>query len=258
MNQSAFRKICRAAANAAAKYGMLAGGDRVVVGISGGMDSLTLMHVLYHLQKHAPFAFELFPVCVDMDFPGFDRGALDDYCHSQGWNVHRVTIPGQELLRQKDAETRPCSLCSRLRRGQLHAAANELHCTKIALGQHLDDLCVSLLMALFRGGGLKTMGANVAADAATKRLIRPLCTVRKSLIRTFAEGMGYPAVKSCPYEARLQEDGDRTYLERLLDQLSLHFKDIRGCMLKAMSDVRLSHLLDTRYLDEDDPDHGKL
>ncbi len=103
------------------------------------------------------------------------------------------------------------------------------------------------------------MGPNVPADAASKRLIRPLCTIRKSMIHEFAQFMEYPSVRSCPYEDRLAEDGDRAYVERLLASLEERFGDVRGAMLRSMSDIRLAHLMDLRYLtDSIDPDGGKL
>lgn len=255
-----FKKICREAANAASRFNMIEDGDKILVGISGGEDSITLMHVLQHIQKHAPFRFSITAATVDMDFAGFNIAALEEYCRNWGWDWQNIHMPGQALLKDKGAEQRPCALCSRLRRGQLHALADKLNCNKIALGQQLDDLCVSLLMALFRGGGLKTMGPNVAADSASKRLIRPLCTVRKSLIHQLGIAMEYPKIRSCPYEEMLKKDGDRAFLEELLAKLELRFKDICGTMLKAMGDVRLAHLLDTRYLSftEEDPDKGKL
>lgn len=253
-----FRKMCSEAAKAAAKYNMLQDGDRVLVGISGGEDSLTLMHVLEALRLRAPFKFTLHAVTVDMDFTTFNIDILQQYCNSFNWDWRHVTIEGQKILKEKNAEARPCSLCSRLRRGQLHAMADLLDCNKIALGQQLDDLCVSLLMSLFRGGGLKTMGPNVPADSASKRLIRPLCTIRKSMIHEFAQFMEYPSIHSCPYEDRLETDGDRAYLENLVSNLELRFKDIKGAMLNSMGDVRLAHLLDTRYINIDDPDSGKL
>ena len=255
-----FRKLCSEAAKAASKYNMLQDGDRVLVGISGGEDSLTLMHVLDNLRMRAPFHITLFAATVDMDFTTFNVAALEEYSRQFGWDWRCVRINGgQQLLKEKNAEERPCALCSRLRRGQLHAVADTLNCNKIALGQQLDDLCASLLMALFRGGGLKTMGPNVPADAASKRLIRPLSTIRKSMIHEFAEFMEYPIVRSCPYEDKLAEDGDRAYVERLLETLGERFGDVRSAMLRSMGDIRLAHLLDLRYLnDAIDPDNGKL
>ena len=254
-----FRLLCSECAKCASRFSMLAEGDRILVGISGGEDSLTLMHVLTNLQRRTPFHFELFAATINMDFAGFDLKALEDYCKQFSWNWRAVSIPGSRLLKDKNAEERPCALCSRLRRGQLHALADELQCNKIALGQHLDDLCVSLLMALFRGSGLKTMGPNVPADAASKRLIRPFCTVKKSQIHAVALPLQYPTLRSCPYEEKLKETGDRAYLEQLIQQIKEEkFPNVQEAMLRSMGDVRLAHLLDSRYLPEIDPDAGKL
>lgn len=258
---SGFRRICRDASLASKRYSMLCEGDCVFVGLSGGEDSLTLMHVLCELQRRSPFGFELIACAVDLGFGTFDLAGLRSYCVQMGWRFESVSLDGQELMRKHDAEERPCAMCSRLRRGQLHKMADELGCNKIALGQQLDDLCVSLLLSMFRGGGLKTMGANVGADGGRKRLIRPLCTITKSRIHAFAKFAGFPQFKSCPYEEQLKRDGDRAYLERLLDQLEERFTDVRSTMLHAMGDVRLGHLLDLRYWSadgEDDPDGGKL
>lgn len=259
----AFRKICKDATRAMTRFRMVNPNDRILVGISGGEDSLTLMHVLTELKRRSPIPFELVPATIHMGFGTFNAQLLQDYCSQFGWNLNIVQLDGQALLKEKNAEERPCSLCSRLRRGQLHALADKLNCQKIALGQQLDDLCVSLLIALFRGGGLKTMGPNVPADAASKRLIRPLCLVAKDRIHHIAQIAQFPNVKSCPYEEQLNETGDRAYLERLLKTLEPRFKDIKSAMLHAMGDVRLAHLLDDRYLDFDnpetqDPDAGKL
>jgi len=254
-----FKKLCSQAAKAASTFGMLAEGDRILVGISGGEDSLTLMHVLDNLRQRTPFHFSIAAATVDMDFSSFKVDILEEYCRAQGWDWRCVTLPGQQLLVDKQAEDRPCALCSRLRRGQLHAVADKLNCNKIALGQQLDDLCASLLLSLFRGGGLKTMGPNVPADSGSKRLIRPLCTIHKSQIHEFAQIMEYPQIRSCPYQDRLKEDGDRAFLENLLQSLGQHFGDVKGAMLNSMGDIRLAHLLDTRYANfPEDPDKGKL
>ncbi len=258
-NSKSFRKLCRAAAQACHQFQMLSPGDRLLVGISGGEDSLLLMHILTQLQRRAPFPFELIPATVDMAFTNFALEKLQGYCQTQGWDLRVARLPGQEILSRKGAEGKPCPLCSRLRRGQLHQLADDFQCSKIALGQHLDDLCVSFLMALFRGGGLKTMGPNVAADGARKRLIRPLCLIRKAEIKDTAAQFNFPILESCPYEARLRDQGDRRYLEQLLNQLDGKFQDVRSAMLHSLGDIRSAHLLDPRFLDcGSDPDAGKF
>ncbi len=254
----AFRKLCKVAASASKQFHMLEAGDRLLVGISGGEDSLMLMHVLVYLQQRAPFPFAILPAVIDLEFTTLDRPALQQYALAQNWPLHWVKLSGADILTAKNAEQKPCPLCSRLRRGQLHKLAGELSCNKIVLGHHLDDLCTSFLLALFRGGGLKTMGPNVAADAASKRLIRPLCLLTKAEIHQAAQGFEFPQIRSCPFEDALKRDGDRFFLEQLLNTLELKFKNVRSCMLHSLGDIRIAHLLDQRFLFRDDPDEGKL
>jgi tRNA 2-thiocytidine biosynthesis protein TtcA len=237
---------------------MLAAADRLLLGISGGEDSLMLMHILVHLQRRAPFSFTIVPAVIDLEFTSLDRPALQQYAQRQNWRLNWVKIPGEEILAAKNAQQKPCPLCSRLRRGQLHKLAGALDCNKIVLGHHLDDLCSSFLLALFRGGGLKTMGPNVAADGGSKRLIRPLCLLTKEEIHQAAKSFGFPPIRSCPYEEELRQSGDRFYLENLLEKLELKFKNVRHAMLHSLADIRAAHLLDQRFLFRDDPDEGKL
>ncbi len=246
--RSPFARVTALVGYAIRDYRMIGDGDRILVGLSGGQDSLILMHVLHHLQRRAPVRFEIFSVTVDMGFGGFDTQALAAYCAKQGWHHEVVRFDGASLLAAKNTARRPCALCSRLRRGRLHAAADRLGCGTIALGQQLDDLAVSLLMSLFRGHGLKTMGANVPADAGSKRLIRPLCYVPKALLREAAAPFAFPQVRSCPFLPLLDESGDRAFLERLLGDLEQHFPNLRQSILASLRHVEPAHLLDPRFL----------
>jgi len=229
-------------------YRMIADGDRILVGLSGGEDSLVLMHVLHALQRRAPVRFEIFSATVDMGFEGFDAPALAAYCAKQGWHHDVIRFDGVAVLAEKNTAKRPCALCSRLRRGKLHGTADRLGCNTIALGQQLDDLVVSTLMSLFRGHGLKTMGPHVPADAGSKRLIRPLCYVPKALVHDAALGFGFPTVKSCPYLHLLDESGDRAFILRLLTDLDGHFPNLRQNVLASLKHVEVEHLLDARFL----------
>jgi tRNA 2-thiocytidine biosynthesis protein TtcA len=242
-----FAKVCRRVAHAIDDFDMISDGDRIIVGLSGGEDSMLLMHILTHLQRRSPVRFDLLAVTVDMSFATFDVNALTQYCEHLNWPLEIARLDGESILKDKDAETRPCALCSRLRRGQLHAVADRTGFNKIALGHQLDDICVSFLLSLFRGQGLKTMGPHVAADAGTKRLIRPLCYVEKSLVHTAAARFDFPAIKSCPYIEQLEADGDRAAIERLLGDLEPRFHNIRRTMLRSLRDLRPDHLLDTRF-----------
>ena len=244
----AFAKVCHLTGRAIATYAMIRAEDRLLVGISGGKDSLLLMHVLTRLQQRSPVPFHLHAATVDMGFKSFGRAELAAYCQTHGWSHEFVTLDGRELLTAKGADERPCSLCSRLRRGQLHGVADRMNCNVLVLGQHLDDLCASLLMSLFRGNGLKTMGPNVPADSGSKRLIRPFCEIPESLITEAAAAYHFPPSGRCDYLEELEAHGDRAYLRRLLGQLEEQFPGVRHAMLNSMRDLRPGHLLDKRFL----------
>ncbi len=257
-----FRKLLQQVAKDSAEFQLFAPNDRILVGLSGGEDSLLLMHLLTALQKRLPFPIEVIPATIDLGFPGFQGELLQRYCASQGWPLHYLKVDGiQELLKEKevgDAPCAPCAICSRLRRGKLHGLLEELNCNKLALGQHLADLCASFLIALFRGGGLKTMGPNVLADGGKARLIRPIWGCRKPEIHAVAQLFGFPKVRSCPYEKVLRKRGDRHFVGELLMHLQKRFPDIHSAMRHSMGDLRLAHLLDRRFLGKNDPDAGKL
>ena len=244
----AFRKAQRLAGQAIAQYHMVEEGDRVLVGLSGGRDSLVMAHILDTLRRKAPVRFELVFFSFDPGFPGFDLRPLRDYCRSRGWRHEVDGVPIPDVLKEKEAEGSPCVLCSRLRRGKIHAAADAYDCGKIALGHHLDDLCVSLLMRLFRGQGLSSMAPNVPADHGARRLIRPLCLVTKAQLNEAAAAFDFPPEGRCAYESQLKEHGDRAFLERALGDLEKHFPHIRQAMRQAMGDVRPDHLMDIRFL----------
>lgn len=244
----AFARICQLAGQAIGQYRMIQAGDRLVVGVSGGKDSLVLMHVLTRLQARAPVTFSVQGVTIDMGFNGFRGEALTAYAASRGWRFERVAFPGRELIAEKLRGTRPCSLCARLRRGQLYRAADRLGCNVLVLGQHLDDLCVSLLMSLLRGNGLKTMGPHVRADHGRKRLIRPLCQVPERLLIEAAREFAFPDFGVCDYLPAITAHGDRAALERLLADLDHSFPGVRHHMLQSMRNLQPGHLLDTRFL----------
>jgi tRNA 2-thiocytidine biosynthesis protein TtcA len=244
-----FAHLCRLTGKAVMDYEMIQEGDRLLVGISGGVDSMMLMHVLTRLQKRAPVKFELFAVTIHEGFEGINHAPLEAYAKEQGWNLKVIETPIANLIIEKGSEHKPCGLCSRMRRGFIHGYADEIRANKLVLGQHRDDLCVSLLMGLFRGTGLKTMSPNTEADHGSKRVIRPLCYAPKSLIETCAEQYEFPDVGACDYSEQLDKNGDRARLERLLKELESDFPHIGKNMLHSMSDVRPAYLLDKKFLD---------
>lgn len=247
-----FQKLLRLCAKDSADFNIFQKDDRILVGLSGGEDSFLMMHLLQELKRRMPFEITLIGATIDVGYPGFDSNVIKEYCTVQGWNYHLRKVPElHNLLKSEIVGTKPCPRCSRLRRGQLHALMKELNCNKLALGQHLDDLCVSFLMSLFHGGGLKTMGPNVPADNRTARLVRPMWGLRKDDIKQAAKIFNFPIVPSCPYEPMLAEAGDRKFLENLLVSLEERFPAIRSAMRHSMGDIRLEHLLDKRFTSHD-------
>ncbi|MCQ2396874.1 MAG: hypothetical protein MJ106_04160 [Lentisphaeria bacterium] len=248
-----FQKLLRLCAKDSADFNIFQKDDRILVGLSGGEDSFLMMHLLQELKRRMPFEITLVGTTIDVGYPGFDSDRIREYCIAQGWDYHLRKVPElHKLLTSDIVGTKPCPRCSRLRRGQLHALMKELGCNKLALGQHLDDLCVSFLMSLFHGGGLKTMGPNVPADGRTARLVRPLWGLRKDDIKQVAKLFDFPIMPSCPYEPMLAEAGDRKFIENLLETLEERFPGIRSAMRHSMGDLRLEHLLDKRFISTDD------
>ena len=244
-----FKKIVSLAGEAIHDYAMISNHDRLLVGVSGGKDSLLLMHVLTYLQHRAPVSFELVPVCFDPGFPGFNIDGTRKYFAEQDWKLEVIEFDVGTVLKEKHFEQQPCVVCSRLRRGWLYGRADKLSCGKIALGHHLDDICVSLLMCMFRGHGIKTMPPNTAADASSKRLIRPLAYVPEALLQEAVEIFALPLSGECIYKEQLEASGDRAFFGSMLKNLEQRIPHVRQCMLRSMKDIRLEFLLDEKFLD---------
>ena len=254
MEDLLFKKICRLAGNAIVEYGMIRENDRILIGVSGGKDSVALLYVLKHFQQTAPIHFELEAATFDPGFSGFSADGTGDLCRSLGIPHHLIRLDMEALLREKQLEDTPCMLCSRLRRGNLYTLARRLRCGKIALGQHLDDAETSFLMSLCRGAGLSTMGPNVPEKTGDLRVIRPLILTPESLIADWVASMELPIRGECRYKAQL-ENGDRRYFRQLLDQLSERIPDLRSNMLRSMSNIQEGYLFDRRFLQKEDQDH---
>jgi tRNA 2-thiocytidine biosynthesis protein TtcA len=194
------RRILRKTGRAIADFGMISEGDRILVALSGGKDSWTLLHCLEELRRKAPIRFEVAAVTVDPGFPGFRTEALEEHCRAGGY-PHWVE--GSQIYEIVEAKREPgtsyCSFCSRLRRGILYGAAQREGFTKIALGHHADDLIETLLLSQFFTGEIKSMPPVLRADDGVNVVIRPLCTVFEADIRSFATLLGVPIVCcGCP------------------------------------------------------------
>ena len=223
------RGLLRAAGTAIKDFDLVAEGDRIMVAVSGGKDSYTLLHVLMRLRERAPIDFDLVAVNLDQGQPGYPAHVLSRDTYSV---VKRLVPPGKTT----------CPVCSRLRRGVLYNAAAEMGCTKIALGHHRDDLIETLLLSALYSGALKSMPPRLRSLDGRNVVIRPLCYAAEEEIAAFAEAMKFPIVPCdlCGSQPNLR----RKRVKSLLTELSTEHPAVKGNLLHALSRVLPSHLLD--------------
>lgn len=241
-------KIYKQAGAAIGDYSMIRDGDSILAGVSGGKDSLLLLHVLARLRDRAPVRFSLHAATFDPGFPGFGTEETGRFCEDLGVPHHIIRLNVRNVIERTGTSARPCILCSRLRRGHLYALAKRLSCSKLALGHHLDDIAVSFLISLCRGGGLTTMGPNVPSDDKTIRVIRPLAYVEEKTTLRAAAMLRLPLRGGCIYKQQLEESGDRAYFKRLLRQMELRVPGLLQNIRRSLSDLRPEYLLDPRFL----------
>lgn len=193
--KSLLRKVGRAIVD----YKMIRDGDRILLGVSGGKDSLSLLHILMHLRAYAPVRFELAVLTVDPEVPGFDPQHLCDYYDSLGVTYFYERQPLMEQAKHHMDGDSFCAYCSRMKRGIMYRLCREHGYNVLALAQHLDDLAESLLMSIFHGGQLRTMKAHYVNDTGDIRIIRPLAYCRERQSADFADAAHLPVVPdSCP------------------------------------------------------------
>ena len=230
--KSLLRKIGRAIAD----FGMIRDGDRILLGVSGGKDSLTLLHLLGHLQSYAPVKFKLGVITVDPEVEGFDPHALMDYYDTLGVKWHYEEQPIMQQARENMDGDSFCSYCSRMKRGIMYSTCRREGYNVLALAQHLDDLAESLLMSIFHGGQLRTMKAHYTNRKGDIRIIRPLVYARESLTSAFAENAGLPVIAdSCP--ACFSMPTQRVKMKQLLAQQEKSNPQLFANMLHAMKPI---------------------
>jgi tRNA 2-thiocytidine biosynthesis protein TtcA len=228
------------------EFGLIQDGDRILVGLSGGKDSWALLDVLESLRRRAPISFELIGVTIDPGFPRFNPDRIAEVCERKGI-PHEILPAPIDLMVRKRPEVTPCAMCSRFRRGVLYSHAKKIGCNKIALGHHLDDLIETLLLNQFFGGRLSTMPMKLISDDGGNTVIRPLGTCEEEDLRQFAWLKGYPIVPcGCPLCGASVLESRRAQVKALVTQLQETIPDIKFSMLKAMKNVKTSHLLDLR------------
>jgi tRNA 2-thiocytidine biosynthesis protein TtcA len=233
------RALARLAGRAIADFSMIRGGDRVLLGLSGGKDSLSLLHILHYLQQRAPIRFDLVAMTVDPLAGDFDPSPLGPYLAELGVEYHAVRKPIMELAKEHMGRKSYCSFCSRLKRGFIYQTARENGCNVIALAQHLDDLAESFLMSAFHGGRLQTMKAHYVNDAGDLRIIRPLVYMREQQTHDFAHDSGLPVIAdSCPacFAMPTQRQHMKTLLAAEERQNKLLFKSLLTTLRPLMSE----------------------
>jgi len=231
--------------DAIAEYNMIQDGDKIMVCVSGGKDSLALLDLLLSLQKYAPVRFELVAVNLDQKQPGFPAHILPAYFESVGVPYRIVERDTYSVVKRliPEGET-TCSLCSRLRRGILYSTAEELGCTKIALGHHKDDILETLMLNMFYGGKLKAMPPKLVSDDGKHIVIRPMAFCRERDIERYAQIKQFPIIPCdlCGSQPNLQ----RKVIKDMLRSWDKQFPGRTDVMFKALRDVVPSHLADTK------------
>ncbi|CAH8192265.1 MULTISPECIES: tRNA 2-thiocytidine(32) synthetase TtcA [Vibrio] len=242
------KRIRRNTGQAIADFNMIEDGDRIMVCLSGGKDSFTMLEILMSLQKSAPVSFELVAVNLDQKQPGFPEHILPEYLDKLGVEYKIVEEDTYSIVQDKIPEGKTtCSLCSRLRRGILYRTAKEIGATKIALGHHRDDILETLFLNMFYGGKIKGMPPKLVSDNGEHVVIRPLAYCREKDIIKYAAMRDYPIIPCnlCGSQPNMQ----RQNIKQMLNGWDKQFPGRIETMFSAMQNVVPSHLADYNLFD---------
>lgn len=242
------KRIRRQVGQAIADYNMIEDGDKIMVCLSGGKDSYTMLDILMSLQKSAPVNFELVAVNLDQKQPGFPDHILPKYLEELGVPHKIVTEDTYSIVKDKIPEGKTtCSLCSRLRRGILYRTAKELGATKIALGHHRDDIIETLFLNMFHGGKLKAMPPKLKTDNNEHIVIRPLAYAKEKDIEKYSVAKEFPIIPCnlCGSQENLQ----RKQIKLMLNEWDKQHPGRIESMFNAIKNVVPSHLADTELFD---------
>jgi len=229
-------------------YAMIAEGDKVMVCLSGGKDSYTLLDILLSLQRSAPVSFELVAVNLDQKQPGFPEHVLPEYLQSLGVPFHIIEQDTYSVVKRVIPEGKTmCGLCSRLRRGALYRWAAENGVTKVALGHHRDDIVETMFLNLFFGGRLKAMPPKLRSEDGKHIVIRPLAYVPELDIERYAHARQFPIIPCTLCGS--QENAQRRQIKQMLQAWEREYPGRTESIFSALRSVEPSHLADTSLFD---------
>jgi tRNA 2-thiocytidine biosynthesis protein TtcA len=239
------KRLHRQVGEAIGDFNMIEEGDRVMVCVSGGKDSYAMLDILLNMQQRAPITFDLIAVNLDQKQPGFPEHVLPEYLKSRGVPFHIEEQDTYSIVKRLIPEGKTtCSLCSRLRRGNLYRVADELGATKIALGHHRDDIIVTLFLNMFFGSRMKGMPAKLVSDTGRHVVIRPLAYVAEPDLVRWAEHRQFPIIPCnlCGSQENLQ----RVQIKAMINDWEKRFPGRVENMFTAMSNVVPSHMMDRK------------
>ncbi len=249
VNQNKLQKrLRRLVGEAVTDFGMIGEGDRVMVCLSGGKDSYTLLDVLLYLQKVAPVRFGIVAVNLDQKQPGFPEHVLPEYLQSIGVDYHIIEKDTYSIVKEKIPEGKTtCSLCSRLRRGALYTFADQIGATRLALGHHRDDILETFFLNLFFGGTLKAMPPKLLSDDGRNMVIRPLAYCSERDIEAYARMREFPIIPCnlCGSQENLQ----RQVIKEMLRDWEQKSPGRTEIMFRALQNVAPSQLADRSLFD---------